>query len=132
MVNVLLTHTDMKTKRLSKAGFTLVEMMVVVAVVGLLCAIAIPNFLKARSLSRLRICVNNLRQIDSAKDQWALESSKSTGGACTIDDIMPYLRRTEPKCPVGAKAYIVNVIGTSAECNSAAKAEHNAEYNPAS
>lgn len=119
----------MKTTKLSRAGFTLVEMMVVVAVVGLLCAIAIPNFVKARGLSRLRICVNNLRQIDAAKDQWALEKSKSTGGACTMDDIMPYLRRTEPKCPVGSTAYIVNVIGTSAECNSGEKIDHNERYN---
>lgn len=132
MVEVLLGFKSMKIRKLAQSGFTLVEMMIVVAIVGLLCAIAIPNFLKARNLSRLRICVNNLRQIDSAKDQWALENGLSTGDACAIDDIMPYLRRTEPKCPVGTAAYIVNKIGTTAECNSVAKVEHNAEYNPGS
>lgn len=120
----------MKTRTLSKAGFTLVEIMIVVAIIGLLCAVAIPNFIHARELSRLRSCVNNLRQIDGAKDQWALEVGKSTGDPCAMDDIMPYLRRSEPKCPVGNSAYIVNAIGTSVECNSSAKDEHNTAYNP--
>lgn len=120
----------MKTKNRLEAGFTLVEIMIVVAIVGLLCAMAVPSFVNAREQSRLRSCVNNLRQINGAKDQWALEAGKATGDACGMSDIMPYLKRTEPKCPIESTAYLVNTVGTSAECNSPLKVQHNAAYNP--
>ena len=54
-------------------GFTLVEIMIVVAIIGLLAAIAVPSFLKARDTARRTSCINNLRQIDGAKDQYAIE-----------------------------------------------------------
>ena len=54
-------------------GFTLVEIMIVVAIIGLLAAIAVPSFLKARDSARRNACINNMRQIDGAKDQYALE-----------------------------------------------------------
>jgi prepilin-type N-terminal cleavage/methylation domain-containing protein len=62
-----------------KAGFTLVEIMIVVAIIGLLAAIAIPNFVKARQTAQRNACISNLRQIDGAKEQWALENKKSAG-----------------------------------------------------
>ena len=67
----------MKINTSRKAGFTLVEIMIVVAIIGLLAAIAIPNFVKARSTSQMNACINNLRQIDGAKQQWALEKGKT-------------------------------------------------------
>ena len=66
----------MKINTSRKAGFTLVEIMIVVAIIGLLAAIAIPNFVKARETSRTNACINNLRQIEGAKQQWAFEEKQ--------------------------------------------------------
>jgi prepilin-type N-terminal cleavage/methylation domain-containing protein len=121
----------MKLKTNRKAGFTLVEIMIVVAIIGLLAAIAIPNFVRARETAQTNACVNNLRQIDGAKDQLALETGLSTGDAApamAAGALLDYLRN-EPLCPVGDTAYTVNIIGTPPACASAAAVDHNAAYN---
>jgi prepilin-type N-terminal cleavage/methylation domain-containing protein len=84
----------MKTmKNNRKGGFTLVEIMIVVAIIGLLAAIAIPNFIKARATAQANACINNLRQIDSAAQEWALESHQVGTATYTAADITPYLGR---------------------------------------
>src|ERR1700739_2259942 len=73
-----------------QGGFTLVEIMIVVAIIGLVAAIAIPNFVKARSTSQANACINNLRQIDAAANQFALEKSRTTGSTCSLStDLTP-------------------------------------------
>ncbi|HEU6449588.1 MAG TPA: prepilin-type N-terminal cleavage/methylation domain-containing protein [Verrucomicrobiae bacterium] len=96
----------MKTTNNSrKRGFTLVEIMIVVAIIGLLAAIAIPNFVKARATSQANACINNLRQIDGAKNQWALEQGKLDNATPNTSDLTPYIKLNKdnsiPGCPAG-------------------------------
>ena len=94
----------MKIRTSRKSGFTLVEIMIVVAIIGLLAAIAIPNFIKARTTSQMNACINNLRQVDGAIQQWALENKKDTAATVTFTDISSYLRNAVI-CPSGGTAF---------------------------
>ncbi len=92
----------MRIQKNRKAGFTLVEIMIVVAIIGLLAAIAIPNFVRARTTAQTNACINNLRQIDGAKEQWALENNAADGAAVTTGDIDIYIKGGVPaECPAG-------------------------------
>ena len=75
------------------AGFTLVEIMIVVAIIALLAAIAVPGFLRARKRSQASRIINDLRLIDSAVDQYAIENNKSTGNAVGVTDWTRYLKK---------------------------------------
>ena len=97
------------------AGFTLVEIMIVVLIIGILLAIAIPNFVKARETSRAKSCVANLKQIDSAKQQYMMDKNISTYAGVMTDLVGTYIR-TAPTCPAGG-TYTVNSEVVSPTCS---------------
>jgi prepilin-type N-terminal cleavage/methylation domain-containing protein len=76
-----------------RAGFTLVEIMIVVAIIALLAAIAVPGFLRARKRSQASKILNDLRMIDSAVDQYAVETSKTTGATVEVSDWTNYVKK---------------------------------------
>ena len=102
------------------AGFTLVEIMIVVAIIGLLAAIAVPNFAQARTNARRSTCINNMRLIDAAKEQYALENNKDTATTPAAGDLTPYLKgNAMPTCSAQG-VYTINAIGTLPVCSKAA------------
>lgn len=111
----------MKTLRKNQ-GFTLVEIMIVVAIIGIIIAIAVPGFIRARSTSRMRSCQENLTKIDGAKEQIALERNLSPGDATATMSVLTdsdsgqgYIKLT-PIEPSGG-SYTVNGIGTDPTCS---------------
>src|SRR5216684_177484 len=74
-------------------GFTLVEIMIVVAIIALLAAIAVPGFLRARKRSQASRILNDLRMIDSAVDQYAIETNRKTGDTVNVADWTNYLKK---------------------------------------
>jgi len=117
VVHAASKKAHMKTTRIkgSLGGFTLVEIMIVIAIIGLLCAIAIPNYVRARSDSQANACINNMRQIDGALQQYAFENGKTVGAPVTFpSDLTPYLRLNVnsqiPLCPAGG-SYTVAPVG---------------------
>jgi prepilin-type N-terminal cleavage/methylation domain-containing protein len=100
-----------------RAGFTLVEIMIVVTIIGLLAAICIPNFVRARAKSQSTACINNMRQIDYAIQQFALQKGLSAGVAINYpDDLTPYIKLNStgsiPGCPA-AGTYTTQLVGNT-------------------
>jgi len=109
----------MKSRTKSVNGFTLIEIMIVVSIIGLLAAIAIPNFLKARGTSQQNVCINNLRQVSAAMQQWAMEMKKAPNSPVTADDVLPYTKG-QVVCPSGgtsfANSYTLTTVAEQPIC----------------
>lgn len=93
--------------------------MIVVAIIGLLATIAIPNFIRARTTAQMNACINNLRQIDGAIQLWALETKKDVNAPVTYADIADYLKN-QVVCPSGGTtfedSYSLTTVGAPPTC----------------
>jgi prepilin-type N-terminal cleavage/methylation domain-containing protein len=101
----------------SRSGFTLVELMIVVGIVGLLATLAMPSMAKARDNSRLNVIYGNLRIIEQAKDQWALDNRYANGTAISDMSVLQGYFRYGAISPVVTEAYVPNEVGTNAQAN---------------
>jgi prepilin-type N-terminal cleavage/methylation domain-containing protein len=109
----------MKTIRINNGsgGFTLVEVMIVVAIIGLLAAIAIPNFVKSRAKAQATSCINNLRQIEAACQQVAIANNLGPGATIAYPvDVASYIKLNSsgsiPPCPAGG-TYSLLLVGAN-------------------
>lgn len=102
----------------SSTGFTLVEIMIVVAIIGLLAAIAIPNYLHARTESKGILCSTNLEMLDAAKQQWGFENNAGNEDTPVMDDLKIYMQNQSNsnfQCPSGGN-YTIGNLGTVPSC----------------
>ena len=96
-----------------RQGYTLTEIMIVVAIIGLLAALAIPGFVKARKQSQGRRILNDARQMDAAIDQWALENGKKDGDTVNTTEAATYLKTAWKANDLLGNAYTVGAVGTN-------------------
>ena len=106
----------MKILRRRRTGFTLVEIMIVVLIIGILLAIAVPNFMKARDTSRTKTCIANLRQIEAAKEQAAMDLHMTDTDVPTQAQLSPDYVKSWPSEPQGG-TYTINAINANPTCS---------------
>jgi prepilin-type N-terminal cleavage/methylation domain-containing protein len=112
--------SDQPNTRDLRQGFTLIEIMIVVLLIGLLSMIAIPGFIRARENARSSLCMTHQRLLEAAVDRWAFETGAPTGTSALRADLQPYLRRGEwPMCPFGNTPFPNEIpVDTPVQCPS--------------
>lgn len=111
------TSKEMKTKKMRAAGFTLVEIMIVVAIIGLLITVAVPKFGQMRKDAQQTACFMQLKQIDANKELWATKEKRSDGQTPTEDQLAVWFQDGFPICPGGGEAYSIGAVGEKATCS---------------
>src|ERR1051325_1863786 len=110
----------MKIRTSPRGGFTLIEIMIVVAIIALLATVAIPSLVKARSTAQAQGCITNLQTIDGAKTPWALEKNKGGDATPTEDDLKPYIKLNSagniPGCPASG-TYTIGSVNAHPTCS---------------
>lgn len=100
-----------------RSGFTLVEIMIVVMIIGLLLSIAVPQWQRARERSRTVSCMKNLQLIDDAKQHWAMENRMAGTDSPSEADLAPlFLKRSFPSCP-SSGTYTIHTVDEQTECS---------------
>jgi prepilin-type N-terminal cleavage/methylation domain-containing protein len=106
----------------SERGFTLLEIMIVVAIMGFLAAIAVPSGMRAAQQSRKTMCINNLRLIRDSMETWALTTNAQTGDPAVVVEVNEYLKEP-PACPMSG-TYTYGVVGGEPTCSLALTLGH--------
>jgi prepilin-type N-terminal cleavage/methylation domain-containing protein len=107
----------------NKKGFTLVEIMIVVLIMGILMTIAVPSFVNSRNRSRKNSCIANLRSIDSAKTQYVMENMLDTGATVSTSNLVPTYMRVMPTCPASG-TYSINTFPNDPTCSLGTSKSH--------
>lgn len=103
-------------KSRTKLGFTLLEIMITVTIIGFLAGLAIPAFMKVRTRAQITRCIDNLRLISGAKDTWAVENFANNGDPVQETDVTPFFKRGFPVCP-GGGTYTIGNVGVDPTCD---------------
>lgn len=125
--SLTLQGNDPFSKKTTAGGFTLLECMIVLAIISLLAAITIPSMVRARTTSQMNDCISNLKQVDAATQQWAIENNAGVGTPITAANIRPYLGRGSSGsiqsvfCPADVtkqfdNSYTISDTGTKPSC----------------
>ena len=108
---------EMKIKKMRAAGFTLVEIMIVVAIIGLLIGVAVPKFSQMRSDAQQTTCFMQLKLIDNSKEMWATKEKRANGQTPTKEQLSTYIDDDgNLSCPGGGVEYTIGAVGEKASC----------------